>query len=105
MMLFVSDVNVLFGFGERQTAGSFSNSALKGSYGGYATNPVAFAVNVFSGEFAADGSSPTGNITGTVDMGASSRPIPGASFNATYSISSAPTKGMRTVKMTSLSGR
>jgi hypothetical protein len=104
MMLFVSDVNVLFGFGERQTAGSFSNSALKGSYGGYATNPVAFAVNVFSGEFAADGSSPTGNITGTVDIGASSGPIPGASFNATYSISSAPTNGRGTMTMTSPSG-
>jgi hypothetical protein len=74
---------------------------LKGPYGGFATNPAGFGVNVFSGEFTADGGTPTGNFTGTVDIGASSGPIPGASFNATYSISSAPTNGRGTMTMTS----
>src|SRR5882762_9648654 len=104
LILFVSDSNVLFGYGEPQAAGSFTNSSLKGPYGGFATNPVGFGVNVFSGEFAADGSSPTGNITGIADIGASSGPIPGASFNATYSISSASTNGRGTMTMTSPSG-
>src|SRR5260370_19876094 len=53
VFLFVSDANVLFGFGEAQAAGSFTNSALKGAYSGYATNPATFAVTVFSGEFSA----------------------------------------------------
>jgi len=37
---------------------------------GYATNPATFAVTVFSGEFSADGATPTGNMTGTEDIGA-----------------------------------
>src|SRR6266478_3179858 len=61
IFLFVSDSNVLFGYGEPQ-AGSFTNSTLKGTYAGYATNPVGSGVVVFSGEFAADGAAPTGNI-------------------------------------------
>src|SRR5690348_13910087 len=32
--LFVSDTNVLFGFGEPQAAGSFTNSAVQGTYAG-----------------------------------------------------------------------
>src|SRR5467141_2344810 len=77
MFLFVSDANVLFGYGEPQT-GSFTNSALKGTYAGYATNPVGSGVVVFSGEFAADGASPTGNITGTEDISTSNGPVSGA---------------------------
>src|SRR6195256_305182 len=69
VFLSVSDANVLFGFGEPQTAGSFTNSALKGAYAGYATNPATFGVVVFSGEFSADGATPTGNITGTAEIG------------------------------------
>src|SRR5712664_2295700 len=84
--LFVSDLNVLFGFGEPQAAGSFNNSALKGTYAGFTTNPADFGVVVFSGEFSADGATPTGNITGTEDIGASSGPVSGAAFQATYSV-------------------
>src|SRR5260221_1277011 len=42
VFLFVSDVNVLFGTGEPQAAGSFTNSTLKGTNAGFATNPVPF---------------------------------------------------------------
>src|SRR6266478_2263346 len=104
IFLFVSDSNVLFGFGEPQAAGSFTNGALKGSYAGFATNPVDFGVVVFSGEFSADGASPTGNITGTEDIGAPSGPKPGVAFNATYSISPSPTNGRGTLWVTSGTG-
>jgi hypothetical protein len=98
--LFVSDSNVLFGVGEPQ-AGSFNNSALKGTYAGYATNPAGFGVVVFSGEFAADGAIPTGDITGTEDIGAPSGPVAGAAFKATYSVASSPTDGRGTLTVTS----
>src|SRR6266487_4045361 len=49
IFLFVSDSNVLFGTGEPQAAVSFTNSTVKGTYAGYATNPVSFKVVVFSG--------------------------------------------------------
>jgi hypothetical protein len=102
--LFVSDLNVLFGLGEPQTAGAFNNSALKGTYAGYATNPADFGVVVFSGEFSADGATPTGNITGTEDIGAPSGPVAGAAFKATYSIASSPTDGRGTMTVTSGTG-
>jgi len=104
IFLFVSDANVLFGFGEPQAAGSFTNNALKGTYAGRATNPVDFGVVVFSGEFSADGVGPTGNVTGTEDIGASSGPNSGAAFNATYSISPSPTNGRGTMTVTSGAG-
>jgi len=104
IFLFVSDANVLFGFGEPQATGSFNNGALNGTYAGYATNPAAFGVTVFSGEFASDGATPTGNLTGAEDIGAPSGPNPGVAFNATYSISSSPTNGRGTVTLTSGSG-
>jgi len=104
IFLFVSDSNVLFGFGEPQAAGSFTNSALKGKYAGYTTNPAAFGVVVFSGEFSADGTTPTGNITGTEDIGAPTGPNQGAAFNATYSISPSPTNGRGTMTVTSGTG-
>src|SRR6266851_5233160 len=96
IFLFVSDSNVLFGFGKPQAAVSFTNSTLNGPYAGYATNPVSFGVVVFSGEFAADGASPTGNMTGTEDIGAPSGPVSGAAFKATYSVTSSPTNGRGT---------
>ena len=102
--LSVSDSNVLFGFGEPQAAGSLTNSALKGTYAGFTTNPVTFGVVVFSGEFSADGASPTGSITGTEDIGAPSGPKPGVAFNATYSVSPSPTNGRGTMSVTSGSG-
>ena len=104
MFLFVSDVNVLFGVGEQQAAMSFTNNTLKGAYAGYATNPVGFGVVVFSGEFAADGTSPSGNMTGTEDIGAPSGPNLGAAFKATYSVASSPTNGRGTMTVTSGTG-
>jgi hypothetical protein len=102
--LFDFDSNVLFGFGEPQVAGSFNNSALKGTYAGYATNPADFGVVVFSGEFSADGATTTGNITGTEDIGAPSGPVSGAAFKATYSVGSSPTSGRGTMTVTSGTG-
>jgi hypothetical protein len=104
IFLFVSDANVLFGFGEPQVAVSFNNNTLKGTYAGYATNPADFAVNVFSGEFSADGASPTGGMTGTEDIGAPSGPVTGAAFKATYSISTSPTNGRGTMTVSSGTG-
>src|SRR4029077_2973770 len=74
------------------------------TYAGRATTPVDFGVVVFSGEFSADGGGPTGNVTGTEDIGASSGPNSGAAFNATYSISPSPTNGRGTMTITSGSG-
>jgi hypothetical protein len=104
IFVFVSDVNVLFGFGEPQAAVSFTNSTLKGAYAGYATNPVGFGVTVFSGEFAADGASPTGNMTGAEDIGTPSGPVSGAAFKATYSVSPSPTNGRGAMTVTSGTG-
>src|SRR6266404_2490874 len=104
VFLFVSDVNVLFGTGEPQAAGSFTNSTLKGTYAGFATNPVAFGVVVFSGEFSADGATPTGSMTGTEDIGAASGPVSGAAFQATYSVTPSPTNGRGIMTITSGTG-
>jgi len=104
IFLFVSDSNVLFGFGEPQAAMSFTNGALQGKYAGFATNPADFGVVVFSGEFTADGASPTGTITGTEDIGAPSGPNPAAAFNATYSVTPSPTNGRGTMTVTSGTG-
>src|SRR5713226_6081849 len=104
IFLFVSDVNVLFGVGEPQEDASFSNASLKGAYAGFATNPVGFGVTVFSGEFAANGASPTGTMIGTEDIGAPSGPNPGVAFNATYSISPSPTNGRGMMTVTSGTG-
>ncbi|PYT47751.1 MAG: hypothetical protein DMG44_17175 [Acidobacteria bacterium] len=104
IFLFVSDSNVLFGYGEPQAAVSFTNSTLKGTYAGYATNPVGFGVVVFSGEFAAEGATPTGNITGTEDISTSNGTVSGAAFKATYSVASSPTNGRGMMTVTSGSG-
>jgi hypothetical protein len=91
------DRSVLFGFGEAQAAGSFTNTAVTGRYAGLATTPAALGVSIFSGEFTVDGASPTGNLTGVEDIGAPSGSTLGASVNATYSISSSPTNGRGTI--------
>src|SRR5467141_2026555 len=104
IFLFVSDPNVLFGFGEPQAAGSFTNGTLKGTYAGFATYPAAFGVVVFSGEFSADGATPTGNITGAEDIGVPGGPVSGATFKATYSVASSPTNGRGTMTVTSGTG-
>jgi hypothetical protein len=104
-----NDGSVLFGFGELQTAGQLlgqppSNSSVSGSYAGLATNPATSGVTIFSGEFTADGASPTGNLTGTEDIGSTTGPVAGVPFAATYSISSSPTSGRGAVTMASQSG-
>src|SRR5437016_5512924 len=104
IFLFVSDSNVFFGFGEPQAAGSFTNSTLKGAYAGFASNPAAYGVVVFSGEFSADGAAPTGNLTGAEDIGVPSGPVSGATFAATYSVASTPTNGRGTMTVTSGTG-
>jgi hypothetical protein len=102
--LFVSDSNVLFGPGEPQAADSFANSALKGTYAGFATNPVDFGVVVFSSVFTADGATPTGSMTGAEDIGAPSGPVSDEVFKATYSVSPSPTNGRGTMTVTSGTG-
>jgi hypothetical protein len=93
----VPDGSVLFGFGDAQAAGSFTNSAVTGRYAGLTTAPAALGVQIFSGEFTADGASPTGNLSGTEDIGAPSGPNLGVAVSATYSLSSTPTNGRGTV--------
>jgi hypothetical protein len=93
----VPDTSVLFGFGDAQAAGSFTNSSVSGKYAGSTTTPAALGVAIFSGEFTADGAIPTGNITGIEDIGAPSGPTLGAAVNATYSLSSSPTNGRGTM--------
>jgi hypothetical protein len=104
IFLFVSDANVLFGFGEAQAMAPLTNTGVAGSYAGMASTPADFAVTVFSGEFNANGASPSGNLAGTVDIGDASGPISGQAFSATYSISSSPTNGRGTATITSGSG-
>jgi hypothetical protein len=83
---------------------------VSGGYAGLATNPATSGVTIFSGEFAADGASPTGNLTGTEDIDdAATGQISGAPFSATYSIpsptnGSSSTPGRGSVTMISQSG-
>jgi hypothetical protein len=99
-----NDGNVLFGFGEPQAAGPLANSSISGGYAGLATNPASAGVTPFSGEFTADGGSPTGNLTGTEDIDGVTGPMSGVPFKGTYAISSAPTSGRGAVTMVSQSG-
>jgi hypothetical protein len=92
----VPDSTVLSGFGEPQAPGALTNNAVTGRYAGSATTPAALGVVIFSGEFTADGASPTGNITGTEDIGAPGGASSGVAVNASYSISSSPTNGRGT---------
>jgi hypothetical protein len=93
----VPDSSVLFGFGEPQAAGALTNSAVNGRYAGSTTTPATLGVAMFSGEFTADGASPTGNITGVEDIGAPSGASMGVAANATYIVSSTPTNGRGTI--------
>jgi hypothetical protein len=102
--LFATDSSIVSGFGEPQAAASFANSTLNGNYAGVATTPVSFGVQVFSGEFIADGASPTGNLTGSEDIGGSSGPVSGAAFQAAYSVASSPTNGRGTMTVSSGTG-
>jgi hypothetical protein len=86
--LIVPDSSASFGFGDPQATGTFTNSSVSGAYAGSVTTPADVNVTIYSGEFTADGASPTGNITGTEDIGAQSGASLGVAVNATYSISS-----------------
>jgi len=91
----VPDSSVLFGFGEAQASLPFTNSSVMGTYAGSATVPATVGVTIFSGEFTADGTSPSGTISGLEDIGAPSGASSG-NVTATYSISSTPTNGRGT---------
>jgi len=93
----VPDSSVLFGFGEPQAAGVFTNGAVNGTYAGSTTTPATLGIAIFSGEFTADGASPAGNIAGVEDIGAPSGASIGVSANATYTVSSTPTNGRGTI--------
>ncbi len=95
--LIVPDSSVLFGLAEPQATGVFTNGAIKGTYAGSTTSPATLGVAIFSGEFTADGASPTGNITGVEDIGAPSGASIGVAANATYTVSSTPTNGRGTI--------
>ncbi|HVH72354.1 MAG TPA: hypothetical protein VNB49_14755 [Candidatus Dormibacteraeota bacterium] len=104
LFFLASGAESFIGPGEGQQGGAFSNSTLAGNYAGFSTLPQTPAVKIFSGEFSADGASPSGKLTGAVDFGDASGPISGAAFAATYSISSAPINGRGTVTITSPAG-
>ena len=104
MFLVGQDSTVLFGFGEAQTTGALANASIAGAYTGYATEPAAFGVTAFSGEFNADGASPAGALTGTEDIGLPSGPSSGAGFVASYSVSSNPVNGRGTMTLNSGNG-
>ena len=87
------DPCVSFGFGEPQSPGTLTNSAIAGKYAGSMTIPTYVNDFIFSGEFTADGASPTGSISGTEDIGTPSGAILGQPANATYSISSTYANG------------
>jgi hypothetical protein len=89
----VPDSSVLFGFGDPQTEAPLTNGALSGPYAGLATVPMTLGVTIFSGEFTANGASPTGSIVGSEDIGAPGGARSGISVNSTYSISSTPANG------------
>lgn len=93
----VPDSSVLFGFGEPQAPGSFTNTTVSGTYAGSTTTPATLGVAIFSGEFTADGASPTGNITGIEDIGAPNGASTGIAANGTYNVSSIPTNGRGTM--------
>jgi hypothetical protein len=82
------------GFGEPQASGPLTpltNSSVQGRYVGYTMNPASLYQTIFSGEFTADGASPTGTLTGTEDIAAASGARLGVATTATYSsISSYP---------------
>jgi hypothetical protein len=104
-----NDASVLFGFGEPQSAGPFTNSSISGTYAGLASTPATSNATIFSGEFTGDGASPTGNLTGTEDIGDTTGPLSGVPFSATYSIpfptnGSSSTPGRGSVTMISQSG-
>jgi hypothetical protein len=82
-----ADPCVSLGFGEPQASGTITNSAIAGNYAGSTAIPTNVKDVIFSGEFTADGASPTGSIGGIEDIGAPSGPSLSVPSNATYSVS------------------
>lgn len=100
--LIFADPYSSFGFGEPQAAGPLTNSSVSGRYVGATTSPNALHASMFSGEFTADGASPTGTISGTQDIGDPSGASLGVAATATYSSISSfpaatPTNGKGTI--------
>jgi hypothetical protein len=96
-----TDSSVFFGSGEPQAAGPLSNSSVMGTYAGFNSTMATFGAGTFSGEFTADGATPTGNVTGIQDVSNLSGPNSGVALNATYSVSPSPTNGRGTMSVTS----
>lgn len=89
--------STFFGFGEPQAPASLTNGSVQGRYSGSTTNPATLGVVIFSGEFTADGASPTGAITGSEDIGTPNGSSFGVAVNATYSLSLSPANGRGTI--------
>ncbi|HKV24753.1 MAG TPA: hypothetical protein VJN93_09200 [Candidatus Acidoferrum sp.] len=93
-----------FGPGNPQSASALTNGSFVGNYAGFSTDPVVPSVTTFTGQFSANGASPTGNLAGALDVNAAGGLTPGTAFAGTYSISSSPTNGRGTVTVTIPSG-
>ncbi len=85
--------SAFFGFGDPQAAGTFTNGSVMGRYSGATSYAASLGAVIFSGEFTADGISPTGTITGTKDIGAPSGPRLGVPVSVPYCVSATPTNG------------
>jgi len=90
--------SAFFGFGDPQAAGAFTNGSVMGNYAGFTSYAATLGPTIFSGEFTADGVSPTGTISGTKDIGAPSGPTLGVPVSVPYSVSSLPTNGRGSIE-------
>ena len=87
-----------FGFADPQAAGTFTNGSVMGRYAGSTSYTPSLGTVICSGEFTADGVSPTGTITGTKDIGAPSEPSLGVPVSVPYSVSSVSTNGRGSIE-------
>ena len=85
--------SAFFGFSDPQAAGTFTNGSVMGRYSGATSYAATLGTVIFSGEFTADGVSPTGTIIGTKDIGTPSGASLGVPVNVPYCVSSLPTNG------------
>ncbi len=90
--------SAFFGFADPQATGTFTNGSVMGRYAGSTSYAASLGAVIFSGEFTADGVSPTGTITGTKDIGAPSGPSLGVPVSVPYSVSSVPTNGRGSIE-------
>jgi hypothetical protein len=96
-----TDTSVFFGYLEPQSAGPLTNSSVTGAYAGFTGTIAPFNGSTLSGQFTADGVSPEGTLTGTVDTVHAKGPDSGLAANATYSVAASPTNGRGTTSATS----